>query len=87
MCIRDSEILGRIKKEEVEFTELVDKWERQEVVNTFLPLIFLDHERKIRAIQEEIFKEIYIKRAKNNNQDKGRGLKILRRKNGAQKND
>jgi segregation and condensation protein A len=72
-----NDILGRIKKEEVEFTELVDKWERKEVVETFLPLVFLDHERKVEANQEEMFKEIMIRKG---DQNKRVGLNILKRK-------
>ena len=55
-------ILVRIKKDEVRFTKLVDKWERQEVVNTFLPLVFLENEKKVECRQEEMFKEIYVRR-------------------------
>lgn len=57
-----NDILGRIKKEEVEFSKLVDRWEKQEVVDTFLPLVFLDHQRKVDAQQREMFEEIYIRR-------------------------
>jgi segregation and condensation protein A len=55
-------ILGKIKKDEVKFTRLVDRWERQEVVNTFLPLVFLENEKRVECRQEEIFREIYIRR-------------------------
>jgi chromatin segregation and condensation protein Rec8/ScpA/Scc1 (kleisin family) len=58
-----NEILGRINREEVEFSKLVDRWERQEVVDTFLPLVFLDHERRVNATQEEMFEEIYVRKA------------------------
>jgi segregation and condensation protein A len=55
-------ILTKIKKDEVKFTKLVDKWERQEVVNTFLPLVFLENEKKVECRQEEMFKEIFVRR-------------------------
>ncbi|MCK4714807.1 MAG: segregation/condensation protein A [Candidatus Aenigmarchaeota archaeon] len=80
---RINDILGRINKEEVEFSKLVDKWEKQEVVDTFLPLIFLDHERKIQATQEEMFKEILVRKGLGNDQDKKAGINILRRRKGA----
>ena len=70
-----NDILGRLNKDEVEFSKLVDKWERVEVVDTFLPLVFLDHEKKVRATQEEFFKEIYVKRGE---EDKKPGIKLLR---------
>ena len=77
---RINDILGRIKKDEVEFTKLVDKWERQEVVDTFLPLVFLDHDNKVRATQEEMFEEIMVRRVPEQEQDKKVGIKISRRK-------
>jgi segregation and condensation protein A len=78
-----NDILGRINKEEIEFSKLVDRWEKQEVVDTFLPLIFLDHERKIQATQEEMFKEILVRKGLGNDQDKKAGINILRRRKGA----
>lgn len=74
-----NDILGRINKEEVEFSKLVNKWEKKEVVDTFLPLLFLDHEKKVEATQEEMFKEILIRKGK---EDKKGGLNILRKLNG-----
>ncbi|MBI4181925.1 MAG: hypothetical protein HY520_03085 [Candidatus Aenigmarchaeota archaeon] len=55
-------ILGKMKKEEVEFSTLVPTWTRPEVANTFLPLVFLDHEQKVECRQEEVFQEIYVRR-------------------------
>ncbi len=77
-----NDILGRINREEVEFSKLVDKWERQEVVDTFLPLVFLDFERKVQATQEEMFKEIFVKRGSAADQNKKLGIKILRKRKG-----
>jgi chromatin segregation and condensation protein Rec8/ScpA/Scc1 (kleisin family) len=72
---RINDILGRINREEVEFSRLVNKWERQEIVETFLPLIFLDHEKKIETTQEEMFKEIYVKKV----EDKKPRINLLRK--------
>lgn len=55
-------MLSRVRKDEVKFSKLVDKWEKQEVVNTFLPLVFLESEKKVECRQEEMFKEIFVKR-------------------------
>lgn len=76
---RINDILGRIDKEEVEFSKLVSKWERKEVVDTFLPLMFLDHDKRVNAMQEEMFKEILVKKGED---DKKGGLNILSRING-----
>lgn len=55
-------MLTKVRKDEVKFSKLVDRWEKQEVVNTFLPLVFLESEKKVECRQEEMFKEIFVKR-------------------------
>ncbi|MCD6590716.1 MAG: segregation/condensation protein A [Candidatus Aenigmarchaeota archaeon] len=55
-------LLERIRKKEVEFSKLVDRWEREEVVNNFVPLIHLEHQQKVACRQEELFNEIWISR-------------------------
>jgi chromatin segregation and condensation protein Rec8/ScpA/Scc1 (kleisin family) len=76
-----NDILGRINKDEVEFSSLVDRWERQEVVNTFLPLVFLDHERRVDATQKEMFEEIYVRRGIGDKGPAGKGIKQVKTKN------
>ena len=63
-------MLGKVKKDEVKFTKLVDKWEKQEVVNTFLPMVFLESEKKIETRQEDMFKEIFVKKRLKRQADK-----------------
>jgi segregation and condensation protein A len=53
-------LLLRIRKKEVEFSKLVGKWEREEVVNNFVPLVHLEQQKKIRARQEQMFEEIWV---------------------------
>lgn len=53
-------LLSRIKKREVEFSKLVDKWDREEVVKNFVPLVHLEHQKKVKARQEKVFKEIWV---------------------------
>jgi len=58
-----SGLLSRIKEKEkkkLTFSELVEKWNRQNVVDTFLPLVYLDNEKKVNCEQENMFDEIYI---------------------------
>lgn len=57
-------LLDKIKEEEVKFSKLIEKWERKELVNTFLPLVYLDNQRKVNCRQEKIFDEIYISKPK-----------------------
>jgi len=59
---RINDIMGRMNKDEVEFSKLVKKWEKREVVETFIPLVFLDNQRKLSCRQEEMFWEIMIKK-------------------------
>ena len=59
---RIERILKEIKDKEIAFSKLVKKWERQEVVDTFLPLIYLDNTKKVECRQEEMFSEIFIKK-------------------------
>jgi len=59
---RIEDLLKQLKGKEVAFSRLVKKWERQEVVDTFLPLIYLDNAKKVRCRQEQIFDEIFIKK-------------------------
>ncbi len=45
----------------VKFSEVVPVWKRKEIVETFLPLLYLSNRGKIVCEQEEFFKEIMIK--------------------------
>lgn len=60
---RISEIMAGMKAEEVKFSGVVGKWERGRIVDAFLPLVYLDHQRRIDCRQEELFKEIMIRKA------------------------
>jgi len=59
---RISGMLGRIKNEEIKFSNLVETWEKDKVVDTFLPLIHLDQDKRVCCRQEKIFEEIFIKK-------------------------
>ncbi|MGC9200526.1 MAG: segregation/condensation protein A [Candidatus Aenigmatarchaeota archaeon] len=48
------------EKEKISFRELVDKWERIEIVNNFIPVLHLEKNEKIKTEQEDFFKEIWI---------------------------
>lgn len=48
------------KKNKVEFRDIVDKWERSEIVKNFLPILHLEKNKEIRTEQLEFFKEIWI---------------------------
>jgi segregation and condensation protein A len=50
--------------ENIEFSRLVKRWGRKEIVDSLLPLLHLSQDGKINIIQEELFKEIMIKLTK-----------------------
>jgi len=54
-------ILG-VRGEEVAFSTLIVDKSKRGVTDTFLPLVFLDHSKKVNCRQEEIFDEIYVKK-------------------------
>lgn len=51
--------LGEV--ESIEFSRLVKRWGRKEIVESLLPLLHLSQDGKINLTQEELFKEIMIK--------------------------
>ena len=59
---RIDSLLERLKEEEIEFSKLVKKWSREEILSNFVPLVHLDHEKKVHCRQDELFREIYIKK-------------------------
>lgn len=63
-----ADIENRMKgsgKGKLKFRDLVEKWERSEVVDHFIPILHLEKNQKISTEQEEFFKEIYISVEKN----------------------
>ncbi len=55
-------LLARLRDEEVEFSELVNMKSRKEVLDTFVPLVHLDQDKKVHCRQEELFKAIFIRK-------------------------
>lgn len=53
-------LLMKLKSNKVEFSKIVDKWVREEIVKHFMPLLYLSSRGKVSTEQEEFFKEIYI---------------------------
>ncbi|MFH1444944.1 MAG: hypothetical protein ABIF08_00500 [Nanoarchaeota archaeon] len=55
-------VLKKLKNKETKFSDIVVKWDRDEIVNHFLPMVYLDHQKKIECTQKEAFDEIFIKK-------------------------
>jgi segregation and condensation protein A len=49
-----------VQKKKLTFTELVPAWKRKEIIDTFMPLLYLDQRGMVVCEQEDMFKEIYI---------------------------
>lgn len=54
-----NDALGEV--ESIEFSRLVKRWGRREIVESLLPLLHLSQDGKINLTQEELFKEIMIR--------------------------
>jgi len=60
LYVRINSILTRLRKKEVGFSRIVGKWERNEIVSNFIPLVHLDQQKKVKARQGKVFEEIWI---------------------------
>jgi len=55
-------LLMKLKSKKVKFSEIVNKWERDEIVRQFVPLLHLSSRGKVGTEQEEFFKEIFVRK-------------------------
>jgi segregation and condensation protein A len=53
-------LISKLKTDKVMFSKIVEKWERNEIVRHFMPLLYLAARGKVSTEQKEFFKEIYI---------------------------
>jgi segregation and condensation protein A len=54
-----------LEVDDIEFSRLVKRWGRKEIVETLVPLLHLSQDGKINLNQNELFKEIMVKVRKN----------------------
>ncbi len=59
---RLSSLIGSLRKEEVPFSQLVGQWDRKTVLDNFIPLVYLDHNKQVDVRQDEFFQEIFVKK-------------------------
>jgi len=53
-------LMSKMAKDKVGFSQVVAKWNRNKIVDSFIPLLHLEQNQKIKTEQEDFFKEIYI---------------------------
>jgi chromatin segregation and condensation protein Rec8/ScpA/Scc1 (kleisin family) len=56
------DLIGKQKKDKIDFKQVVGKWNRDQIVDNFVPMLHLEQNQKIITEQNEFFKEIYISR-------------------------
>jgi len=61
---RIRELMEKLRRNRIEFKQVVGEWKRDKIVSNFFPLLHLDQERKVDIEQEEFFKEIWITKPK-----------------------
>jgi len=60
-------IMKKLKNDEIKFSDVVEKWDKKNIVDNFIPLLHLDNEKKVDCEQEEMFEEILIKKPQTKN--------------------
>jgi segregation and condensation protein A len=60
------DLMKKMNQDKLEFKQIVKKWSRDKIIDTFIPLLHLENDKKIKTEQEDFFKEIYISKQKNN---------------------
>lgn len=53
-------LLLKLKSDKIEFSKIVEKWERDEIVRNFMPLLYLSTRGELIAEQKKFFDEILI---------------------------
>ena len=56
------EFLADLEGDKVEFSKIVKKWNRDEIITHFMPLLHLSNRGEVMMEQEDFFKEIFISR-------------------------
>jgi len=54
------ELMRKTNTDKVGFSDIVKKWNRNKIIEKFIPLLHLENDKKIKTEQEDYFKEIYI---------------------------
>ena len=60
-------LMIQLKGGKLKFKDIVGQWNREQIVNHFIPLLHLEQNRKVVTEQEDYFKEIYIEKRNSSN--------------------
>jgi chromatin segregation and condensation protein Rec8/ScpA/Scc1 (kleisin family) len=55
-------LMDKLKQDKLEFSKIVEKWNKDQIVDHFIPLLHLEQNKKVKTEQEDFFKEIWITR-------------------------
>jgi len=53
-------LMEKMHESKLKFSQIVGKWNRDQIVKNFVPLLHLEHDQKLATEQLEFFKEIFI---------------------------
>jgi segregation and condensation protein A len=56
------DLIKKSREDKLKFSQIVERWDRKEIVDHLIPLLHLEQNQKIETEQEEFFKEIWISR-------------------------
>ena len=54
------DLMQKLKTNRVKFSQIVEDWNRDQIVDHFVPLLHLEQDEKVVTEQEEFFKDIFI---------------------------
>lgn len=54
------ELMQKLKTNKLKFSQIVEDWNRDQIIDHFVPLLHLEQDEKIVTEQEEFFKDIFI---------------------------
>jgi segregation and condensation protein A len=57
-----NEIMKNLNVDQLKFSELIENGKRDDIIDMFIPVIYLDHANKINIQQKDVFDEIYIRK-------------------------
>jgi len=61
------DLMVQLKGDKLKFKDIVGEWNRDQIVNHFIPLLHLEQNKKVVTEQEDYFKEIYIEKRNSSN--------------------